>query len=120
MKKIVLIDDDLEFRNMLQEGLQQAGFMIIPAGDGIEGLECIQVNKPDLVITDIIMPEKEGVETILEIKNKYPGLKFIAISGGGRSKPEGYLRVAKSLGAVETFSKPFKLVDLIKVINEVI
>ena len=120
MKKIVLIDDDHEFRNMLQEGLEQAGFVIFPASDGLEGLECIQKNKPDLVITDIIMPEKEGVETILEIKNKYPDLKYIAMSGGGRSKSEGYLIVAKSLGAVETFSKPFRLAELIRVINEVI
>ncbi len=120
MKRIVLIDDDPEFRNMLQEGLTQAGFEIFPACDGVEGLTCIKENMPDLVITDIIMPEKEGVETILEIKALYPDMKYIAISGGGRSKPEGYLTVAKSLGAVETFSKPFKLVDLIKTINSVL
>lgn len=120
MKKIVLIDDDPEFRNMLQEGLSQAGFEIFPAGNGIEGLESIKKNTPDIVITDIIMPEKEGVETILEMKTLYPDLKYIAISGGGRSNPENYLNVAKSLGAVETFSKPFKLIDLIKTINSVI
>ena len=74
MKKIVLIDDDPEFRNMLQEGLTQAGYEIFLAGDGIEGLRSIKENKPDLVITDIIMPEKEGVETILEIK---PNTSFI-------------------------------------------
>ena len=69
-------------------------------------MELFEKNIPDLLITDIIMPEKEGLETILELRKKYPELKIIAISGGGRISPEGYLPGAKLLGADLVFQKP--------------
>ena len=77
-------------------------------------------NQIDLVITDIIMPKKEGIETIIEIKGICPDIKIIAMSGGGRNQPESYLRLAKKAGAPYTIQKPFKTSDLIEVVYELL
>jgi YesN/AraC family two-component response regulator len=76
--------------------------------------------KPDLVITDIIMPEKEGLETIFELRKKYPGIKIIAISGGGRISPDGYLPSAKLLGADMVFQKPLIPKEFIAAVSKLL
>jgi CheY-like chemotaxis protein len=106
MAKILVFDDEPSILLMIKKMLEKAGHEVDIALNGREGMELFEKNKPDLLITDIIMPEKEGLETILELRKKYPELKIIAISGGGRIGPEGYLPSAKRLGADMVFQKP--------------
>ncbi len=95
MKKILVIDDDNDFRRMLCAKLTKSGFAVVEAENGVEGIRRFTENEVDLVVTDIIMPEKEGMETILELKKIDPALKIISVSGGGRSAPEDYLSVSE-------------------------
>jgi DNA-binding response OmpR family regulator len=106
MAKIIVVDDEPSILLMLKKMLEKVGHEVDTASNGNEGIILFEKNKHDLLITDIIMPEKEGMETIIELRKKYPDLKIIAISGGGRINPEGYLPGAKLLGANMVFQKP--------------
>ncbi|MEJ2039532.1 MAG: response regulator [Desulfosarcinaceae bacterium] len=106
MKQILVIDDDTQFRLMLRRILEKQGYEVHEASDGKQGLDSYRSLQTDLVITDIIMPEKEGVETIVALRSEYPSVKIIAISGGGRNAPGDYLMLAKKLGAQVTMEKP--------------
>jgi len=106
MAKILVLDDEVAIVLMIKKMLEKAGHEVDMALNGRDGMILFEQNKPDLLITDIIMPEKEGLETIFELRQKYPDLKIIAISGGGRISPEGYLPGAKLLGADMVFPKP--------------
>jgi DNA-binding NarL/FixJ family response regulator len=83
-------------------------------------IKLYRANPTDLIITDLIMPEKEGIETIMELKKDFPDVKIIAISGGGRSKPESYLNLAKQLGAKRVFPKPIDREELLNAIRELL
>jgi len=106
MAKILVLDDEPSILLMIKKMLEKAGHEVAIALNGKEGMLLFEKNKPDLLITDIIMPEKEGLETIFELRKMYPDLKIIAISGGGRIGPDGYLPGAKLLGANMIFQKP--------------
>jgi CheY-like chemotaxis protein len=106
MARIFVFDDEPSILLMLKKMLEKAGHEVYLALNGREGIDLFKKHKPDLLITDIIMPEKEGLETILELRKKYPELKIIAISGGGRIGPDGYLPGAKLFGANMVFQKP--------------
>jgi Response regulator containing CheY-like receiver, AAA-type ATPase, and DNA-binding domains len=106
MAKILVFDDEPSILLMIKKMLEKAGHEVDMALNGREGMELLEKNKPDLVITDIIMPEKEGLETIMTLRKRYPEIKIIAISGGGRIGAEGYLPSAKHLGADMVFQKP--------------
>jgi len=106
MAKILVVDDEPAILLMLKKMLEKADHEVDTASDGNEGIILFEKNKHDLLITDIIMPEKEGMETIIELHKKYPDLKIIAISGGGRISPDGYLPGARLLGANMVFQKP--------------
>jgi len=106
MAKILVIDDEPSILLMIKKMLEKAGHEVEMALNGKEGMQIFEKNKADLLITDIIMPEKEGLETIVEMRKKYPDLKIIAISGGGRISADGYLPGAKLLGANMVFQKP--------------
>jgi DNA-binding response OmpR family regulator len=118
--KILVIDDELQMREILKKYLTRAGYEVLVAGDGAEGTRCFQQSPADLVITDLIMPEKEGLQCILELKNLAPEIKIIAMSGGGLGKPEGYLELAKKMGAAKTFIKPFELKELLAAVHELL
>lgn len=107
MVKILLIEDDRDFREMLSEMLEREGYAVEQVENGMEGLRKIGVADYNLIITDIIMPEKEGLETIMEIRQMRPESKIIAISGGGRSAAGSYLKTAEYFGAIKAFQKPF-------------
>ena len=117
MKKVLVIDDDRDFRTMLCARLEKSGFDVSQAEDGVKGIRAFQNEPVNLVITDIIMPEKEGMETILELKKINPSVKIIAISGGGRSVPEDYLNIAEYFGAIKSFKKPFDMTEFINTVN---
>lgn len=120
MPHILLIDDDELFRKMLRATLEELGHTVTEARDGKEGLALHKSKPADLVITDLIMPGKDGLETIPELLQLQPGLKIIAMSGGGRISAEDYLPIAKWLGAVRVLPKPFAREAMITAIAELL
>ena len=106
MAKILLVEDDNLVRDMLTQVLQRASHTVITATNGEEATESLRKETPDIMITDIIMPKKSGITLISEVKNRHPNLEIIAISGGGRLDPTGYLDLSESLGASVSFEKP--------------
>ena len=120
MARILVIDDDAQIRKLLQSLLERAGYEVALAADGKEGLQAYRSQPADLIITDLIMPEKEGIEMILEIRQANPAVKIIAISGGARIAPDNYLRMAESLGAGRTFSKPVDRDALLAAVSELL
>ena len=118
MTRIIVIDDDVQIRVLLKEILQQEGYEVVDAPDGLEGVRLYRENPADLVITDIIMPEKEGLEIIRELRTDFPEVKIMAISGGGRIGPEPYLQIAERLGAKSILTKPIERDELIGAVRE--
>ena len=120
MARILVIDDDDTVRLSLRMSLEDAGHAVEEARDGAAGLESLKNRPVDLVISDIFMPEKEGLETIDEIRHDYADIKIIAISGGGRIDPEDYLDIAKKLGADRALFKPFDIQLLVDTVDELL
>ena len=118
MKQILIIDDEPQIRSMLKMMLERAGFNVIVASDGKEGMKIFEKKSVDLVITDLIMPEKEGIEVIQELRKNNSNLPIIAISGGGKNSPDTYLNIAKLLGANAIFEKPVAKEKLIDAVNK--
>jgi CheY-like chemotaxis protein len=116
---ILVIDDDETIRVLLRTILEREGYRVVDAPDGDKGLRQYQESPTDVVITDLIMPGKEGIETIRDLRKKFPHVKIIAVSGGGRIGPESYLKMAKGVGALRTLSKPFDRMVLLKTVQEV-
>ena len=119
-QSILVIDDDETIRELLRAILEREGYRVLEAPDGGEGLKQFTETPTDLVITDLIMPGKEGIETIRDLRRKFPDVKIIAVSGGGRIGPDSYLKMAKGVGALRTLSKPFDRTVLLKAVEEVI
>jgi len=120
MAKILVLDDELSILLMIKKMLEKAGHEVSLALNGKEGMELFERSRPDLLITDIIMPEKEGLETIFQLRRKHPELKIIAISGGGRISPDGYLPGAKLLGADMTFQKPLDQKEFLQAVSQLL
>jgi YesN/AraC family two-component response regulator len=120
LKKILIIDDEPSIQKMLKRLLEKNEYDVIQAANGNEGIKKFKEYTPDLIITDLIMPEKEGLETIRELKKINPDVKVIAISGGGLNDPKMYLDLAAKFGAVKIFSKPVDNDRLLSAIKEVI
>ncbi|MBU1238779.1 response regulator [Myxococcota bacterium] len=120
MARILLIDDDFQIRLMLRMTFEEAGYTVEVAENGKEGIAKCAAFDPQVIITDIIMPEMDGTETIMKLSKSHPNTKIIAISGGGRNSPEGYLFVAKQLGADMTFFKPIDRSKLLEAVAQLI
>ena len=118
--RILIIDDEVQIREMLGQMLSREGYDVINAPDGKVGMKICREQHVDLIITDIIMPEKDGIEMILELRHVFPDLKVIAISGGGRLGPDGYLEMAQKLGAHRTFFKPFNRKEILEAVKELL
>jgi DNA-binding response OmpR family regulator len=117
MKRIVIIEDDMVIRESLKEILEMNNYAVLAIDSGIDLMKKVHEFLPDILITDIIMPDKDGIEIIIEVKKTYPNIILIAISGGGRIDSESYLNTAKYLGADATLKKPFthsQLLDCLK------
>jgi len=112
MKRILIVDDDEALRLLMCQVLVRAGYEVQAAESGAVALKLFRQQPADLVITDIIMPEMEGLETIIEFLKQRPKLKILAISGGGRFGADDYLPIAGALGAALTLAKPFSLEEL--------
>ncbi len=113
MKRILIIDDDVHLLKMMREMLERAGYEVDAAVDGDEGIRCYRARPADLVITDIIMPKKEGIETIMTLKREFPDVKIIAQSGGGRVSADDYLEIAQKIGVRQTLNKPIARQELL-------
>jgi YesN/AraC family two-component response regulator len=118
MQKILIIDDEPHILMMLKKMMEKAGYEAELASNGKEGMELFQKSPSDLVITDIIMPEKEGLETIREMKRLHPKLKIIAMSGGGKISAENYLETASIFGANRIIQKPFAQHEMVSAVKE--
>jgi CheY-like chemotaxis protein len=116
MARILMIEDDEGVRQSLRMGLEKLGHSVIEASEGQEGLTLFARKGADLVLTDLIMPGKEGLETIQEFRQKYPHVKIIAMSGGARVGAQDYLKVARQFGACCVLTKPFSLMALAEAI----
>ncbi len=121
MKRILVIDDDDQLRQMIRQILERSHYDVLDAPNGKEGIAIYRRDNPDLVITDIFMPEKEGLETIRELRREYPEVKIIAISGGS-PKTEGFssLQFAIGFGALKTLAKPFSRDQLLQLVRELL
>jgi len=117
MKSILLVDDDDLSRGAVQKMLERAGYLVSSTGDGRSALEQYRSNPTSLVITDLIMPDIDGLEVIQELRRINPSVRVLAISGGGRVEAEEYLSVARKFGAVEVLSKPFTGQELKKAVE---
>ena len=120
MANILIIDDDELILSFLKERLMYEGFNVLTAIDGKEGMNLFNNNQVDLVITDIIMPEKIGFDIIIEMKRICPDIKIIAISGMGLGMIESCLKTAKFSGAEYTFAKPFEISNLLTAVYELL
>jgi DNA-binding response OmpR family regulator len=118
--RIPLIDDDHAVRGMLRMTLALMGDVVIEARNGAEGLAMFHDENVDLLITDIVMPEKEGLEVLMELRHIRPPVKVIAISGGGRKNAVDYLEIAKLMGAGKVLAKPFSNAELVAAIDELL
>lgn len=116
MARILIIDDDEAIRNLLQQTLEAEGHETVVAENGKVGIKRHRECPAEIIITDLIMPDQEGLETIIELKRDFPAIGIIAISGGGRLAPENYLTSAQRLGATYTFTKPVSRQDLLAAI----
>ena len=118
MARILVVDDDDHVRLMLQRALERDSHDVLTAENGVAACELQREKPSEIVILDIIMPEKEGLETIMELRRDDPGVKVIAISGGGQLGPSRYLRLASLLGAAFAFEKPVQLDELRTAIHQ--
>jgi DNA-binding response OmpR family regulator len=118
MVHVLLIEDDELVRNMLQTALHQAGYDVTLAGNGREGLRKFAERRPDIIVTDIIMPEQEGIETILAIRKLDQAVPIIAMSGGSSLGAVDFLDAARSFGASRILTKPFSPKDLIAALKD--
>ena len=118
MARVLVVDDESQMRELLCQALEGRGHTVDQAADGREALRRFAQQQPDLVITDLVMPEMEGIETIQALRRKCPAIPIIAISGGGRVEPENYLAIAGQIGADRTFAKPFRLEEILTAVQE--
>jgi CheY-like chemotaxis protein len=116
MALILVIDDKTTMRELARRMLERGGHIVVEAEDGEAGLAMLERAEADIVITDLIMPKVEGIETIMRIKRSYPSTKIIAMSGGD----EVNLRAARKLGADETLVKPFEKAVLLDMVNRLL
>ena len=117
MSSILVVDDDTQVLDVMSEMLKLEGHHVTLAENGKQAVEQVEAEDFDLVITDLIMPEKEGLETISDIKKTHSDLPIIAISGGGRIGPQDYLETARHIGADATLAKPFARKELISTVD---
>ena len=120
MARILVIDDDAQVRLYLKQLLERNGYEVTEAPDGRQGIARFRSGGIDLVITDIIMPDKEGLETISDLRDIDPDVKIIAISGGGRRQPDDYLKMAESFGAARALPKPIDRAELLGTLKQLL
>jgi DNA-binding response OmpR family regulator len=117
-KRILVVDDNEDLRTTIQALLQADGFEVSVAADGEAALLLHRAHPADVVVTDLFMPDKDGIETIIELKKLYPNVKIIAMSGWTSTQGSDYLQVAREIGAAVTLQKPFDPLELSRVVRQ--
>jgi CheY-like chemotaxis protein len=117
MAHILIVDDEPDVVSTIIKILRHEPCDVAGVSNGEEAVEYCRKNPVDVMITDLVMPVKEGIETILELRKTYPNIKIIAISGGGKKRTDTYLSMAKNLGAQYVFNKPVPIHDLLKAVR---
>jgi DNA-binding response OmpR family regulator len=117
MKHVLIVDDDDQIRGLLCETFGQAGYDTLSAANGLEALEMVNELPCDIIIADILMPEKEGIELIMDLRLQRPDMPIIAMSGGGHVGAGKYLGIAERLGVKATFQKPFDRRELLRTVE---
>ena len=120
MSRILIIDDDPDIRRLLKGALERSHHEILEAANGIEGMRQWREGNPDLVITDLVMPKKDGLDTLFEMVSLDPRVKVIAMTGGNWREAVDRLHDARLFGAVRTVAKPFTLSEMLRVVGEVL
>ena len=120
MKKVLVIDDEAILRNMLVRMLESGNFEARSAENGTEGMAICRDWVPDIVLTDVFMPEKDGLETIRAVRKLRKNIRIIAMSGGGEMGEFAMLRIARMMGAMRTLTKPFTMAELKITLDEVL
>ena len=120
MPGILIVEDDKDLREMLKESLIRKRYTVLEAENGKAAITHFKPALTDLVVTDLIMPEEDGLKVIIRLRQIKPSIKIIAISGGGKAGPGSYLNLAKALGADVIFTKPFSVNDMITRIEELL
>lgn len=118
MTRVLIIDDDTDLRMTLREILEQACYAVVEASNGQEGLQRYVVVPTDVVLLDILMPEREGLETIRALRRLNPQVRIIAMSGGGQTGSMDFLHVATALGAQRALRKPFRQQELLDAVRD--
>jgi DNA-binding response OmpR family regulator len=118
--KLLVIDDNPSLRRMMHRALENAGHEVLDAENGERGLELLRTHGADLVITDIMMPEKDGIETIRELHETSPDTRILAISGGGMLHELKYLHMASAFGADATLAKPLRIGELLATVERLL
>jgi CheY-like chemotaxis protein len=120
MARILIVDDEPDILVILERMIRRMEHETILAANGKEAIRRLEEAPVDVVITDLIMPESEGIETIAAIRKRWPAVKIIAMSGGGSQSPVAYLAVAANLGADATLAKPFERTELVEALRRVL
>lgn len=118
--RVLIADDNAEMREVLRLMLEREGYEVEEAPNGEVALQRFREKPADVVVTDILMPEKDGIQTIMELWRDYPNVKVIAISGSGGAETETHLQYARLFGAMKTFPKPVSRHELILAIEELL
>jgi CheY-like chemotaxis protein len=120
MPGVLIVEDDKEVREMLKLSLLRRNFIVLEAENGKAAISHFKPLITDVVVTDLIMPEEDGLKVVIKLRELKPSIKIIAISGGGKVGPGSYLNLAKALGADAIFSKPFSINDLVIKIEQLL
>jgi len=117
--RVLIIDDNDDLRNSLKLCLEDEGFDVSTAANGMVAMQSLQQNPVDVVVTDLFMPDKDGIETIAELRKRFPRCKIVAMSGWASIEGSDYLSVAREIGAIRTLKKPFEPTELSRVLREI-
>lgn len=120
MAQVLIVDDDDQVRLMLRQMLERLGHEVREAESGDKALQIYRAEPSEVVMMDLIMPDKEGIETITEMRREFPDARIIAMSGGGRVGPDNYLELASKLGARWTLTKPFNVEQIKEAVEAVL
>ena len=120
MAVVMVIDDDAALRRLIARALGGSGHQVVEAENGADALALLEEHRPAIVVTDILMPKTEGIETINRIKERFPDIKIIAMSGGGMSRNLMFLDIAKAIGAEATLAKPFRPAELVAAVDKLL
>lgn len=118
--RILVVDDDTDVRDLVCRMLEQSGYEAVAAKDGRQALERLSPLPPDLVITDVVMPDVDGFEVLLKLRHLAPGVETMVMSGGGRVAPDFYLETARRLGARAVLRKPFTKAEMLAAVRGIL